>query len=33
VRERLLGLAKTVLSATATKLGELVLDEASFAAP
>lgn len=33
VRDRLLGLAKTVLSATATKLDELVVDEASFAAP
>ena len=33
VRERLLGLAKTVLSATAAKLDELVLDEAFIAAP
>jgi hypothetical protein len=29
----LLGLARTVLSATAEKLDELNLDEASFAAP
>lgn len=33
VRERILGVAKTVLSATAAKLDELVVDESSLAAP
>lgn len=33
VRERLLSIAKSVLSATAAKLDELILDEASVAAP
>ncbi|MEE3067638.1 MAG: NAD(P)-binding protein [Actinomycetota bacterium] len=33
VRERILGMAKTVLSATAAKLDELVVDDASLAAP
>lgn len=33
VRDRILGVAKSVLSATAAKLDELLVDEASFAAP
>ena len=33
VRDRILGVAKTVLSATAAKLDELVVDDASLAAP
>lgn len=33
VRERILSMAKSALSATATKLDELMVDEASLAAP